>query len=328
MSKPDVSVIIPVYNRESVIERSVNSVLEQTYEHLELIVVDDGSDDGTLNRLLSYSDERMRVLRQSSNQGANAARNRGLRAAEGKYIAFQDSDDRWYPEKLEKQVYRMKTSPDRVGIVYSAYWNVQSTFSSYLPQQIPPKMSGDLSRVLLQFNIVGFPNTLIDTRVFRKTGTLDRKLPALQDWDFHLNASQYTHYHFMAKPLMDRYPQESSISGNYEKLVRAHRRLMKKHDPRFRRQPEALSKMQFRLGSSLVLTSHTDEGREWISSALNVAPENPVYRLAHFISYLGPHVFEFCWNVRSQFIALADFIRFHSNNLFFYENSSRKGLNF
>ena len=101
-----ISVIIPAYNAEKTLEESVNSVLSQDYEHLELIVVNDGSTDGTRDILarLSEQDPRIRVIENGTNTGALKARLEGVRAAFGKWIAFLDSDDLWQKDKLSKQV--------------------------------------------------------------------------------------------------------------------------------------------------------------------------------------------------------------------------------
>jgi len=102
MANPLISVIIPTYNREHCVRQSLDSVLAQTFKDFELIVVDDGSRDGTVEILKSYGDK-IRLICQK-NAGAGAARNTGIRAALGKYIAFLDSDDHWRPEKLEVQM--------------------------------------------------------------------------------------------------------------------------------------------------------------------------------------------------------------------------------
>jgi glycosyltransferase involved in cell wall biosynthesis len=102
MASPLISVVIPAYNREHCVRQAVDSVLAQNFGDLELIVVDDGSTDGTVEILKSYGDK-IRLICQK-NAGAGAARNTAIRAARGKYIAFLDSDDRWLPEKLEVQM--------------------------------------------------------------------------------------------------------------------------------------------------------------------------------------------------------------------------------
>jgi len=102
-----ISVIIPTYNRAHLIKRSVESVLNQTYKNIELIIVDDGSTDNTKEVIDSINDKRIVYVKQE-NQGASAARNKGIDLANGKYIAFQDSDDVWHLDKLEKQVHILK----------------------------------------------------------------------------------------------------------------------------------------------------------------------------------------------------------------------------
>src|SRR6267143_7088888 len=101
-----VSAIIPTYNREAVVTHAVESILNQTYSHIEVIVVDDGSTDGTQERLLKYG-SRITVIAQK-NAGPAAARNRGIRASRGQLIAFLDSDDLWLPNKLERQISLMQ----------------------------------------------------------------------------------------------------------------------------------------------------------------------------------------------------------------------------
>lgn len=99
-----VSVIMPAYNTAEYIDASVRSVLDQTYRNLELIIVDDFSDDGTEKIISGYSDERIVLLRNECREGAAYSRNRALKQARGRWIAFLDSDDLWHPEKLEKQI--------------------------------------------------------------------------------------------------------------------------------------------------------------------------------------------------------------------------------
>ncbi|NHN40959.1 glycosyltransferase family 2 protein [Halorubellus sp. JP-L1] len=107
-----VSVIIPAYNESKNILRAVDSVLAQTYEELECIVVDDGSEDNTVERVESYDDSRVRCIKHDVNRGRSAARNTGINAASGDYIAFLDSDDQWVPEKLEHQLQYLNSKPD------------------------------------------------------------------------------------------------------------------------------------------------------------------------------------------------------------------------
>ncbi|TAK34595.1 MAG: glycosyltransferase family 2 protein, partial [Saprospiraceae bacterium] len=118
---PAVSVIIPTYNRAKTIERAIDSVLNQTFSDLELIVVDDCSTDFTVDVIKQYTDERLIYIRHENNRGEGGARNTGIRNSRAKYIAFLDSDDEWFPNKLEKQMPVIQESDSKVGIVYSHY---------------------------------------------------------------------------------------------------------------------------------------------------------------------------------------------------------------
>jgi len=123
MFYPLVSVIIPAYNSACTITDCINSVIEQTYENIEIIVVDDGSTDNTVEKiqvLASICTKKIKIIRQSNN-GPSSARNRGIKMAAGDYIAFLDSDDRWYPDKIARQVdvLQKNSSAMLIGCLYS-----------------------------------------------------------------------------------------------------------------------------------------------------------------------------------------------------------------
>lgn len=115
MPDPAVSVILPSYNHEDFVEEAVRSVLDQTFSDLELIVVDDASTDRTADIVAGIQDPRLTLVRNAMNRERHP-RNEALRRARGKYIAFQNSDDRWLPEKLEKQLSRLEADPRIVGV--------------------------------------------------------------------------------------------------------------------------------------------------------------------------------------------------------------------
>ena len=102
--KPLVSVIIPTYNRKHVLTKAIQSVINQTYQSLELLIIDDGSTDGTEKAVKEFSDSRIRYFRYECNMGVAAARNVGVKEATGEYIAFLDSDDEWLEKKTAAQI--------------------------------------------------------------------------------------------------------------------------------------------------------------------------------------------------------------------------------
>ena len=131
--KPTVSIIIPTYNRAHLIDRSIQSVLNQTYQDFELIVVDDGSTDNTedIIRQFQEKDKRIKYIKHDKNKGGSAARNTGIKNSRGEYIAFQDSDDEWFPEKLEKQIEIIECTDPKVGIVYSDMFKIYNKNIKY-----------------------------------------------------------------------------------------------------------------------------------------------------------------------------------------------------
>lgn len=175
-----VSVIIPVYQGEHLILGAVRSALEQTHADLEVIVVDDGSTDGTRAVLAQIDDPRLTVLSQA-NAGTGAARNLALARARGAYIAFLDSDDRWFPHKLERELAVLAQAPDPVAIAYSSYYAVDDRGRLLNPA---PKRShcGNALDLLLDGEDFLLPSVcLFDRRVFDTLG--------------HFNADRYNEDH-------------------------------------------------------------------------------------------------------------------------------------
>lgn len=196
---PLVTVIIPTYNRALLLPRAISSVLKQTMSDLELLVVDDGSTDGTAAVVRALGDRRIRYLPQA-NAGVAAARNRGMREARGELVAFLDSDDEWSPHKLARQVACLQQAPAEVGLVYTG--TVDDDGQGGLSVKVAHHR-GDLSRVLMRANVLhgGGSNVLIRRRVVATVGFFDETLPAIEDYDYWLRAAQFFHVEHVAEPL-------------------------------------------------------------------------------------------------------------------------------
>ena len=171
---PRVSVVIPVYNRADLIRETLESVLAQTYRDLEVIVVDDGSTDETPEVLASYAhDTRVRVIQQT-NQGEGAARNTGVRAARGEYVAFVDSDDVWRPDKLERQVAILVNSPGLAWVYSDTYvFDNKTRQVLYVIGQRVPQYEGHVARQLLMVDFVPSPTPVVQRAVFDEVGFFD-----------------------------------------------------------------------------------------------------------------------------------------------------------
>ena len=188
MSSPRVSVIIPAYNAMGTIAASVESVLKQDLSDLEIIVVDDGSTDDTFGRVSAIDDPRVRVLRQR-NGGVAKARNTGIRAASGRYVAFLDADDLWRPCKLQRQIEAMKREAARAS--QTAVWFVDEGLRPLFRGHCPD-FKDPLLEVLLFRHLPGFSSTFIAERsLLQEIGLFDEGLAILEDWEMAIRVARY-----------------------------------------------------------------------------------------------------------------------------------------
>ncbi|MBQ2953441.1 MAG: glycosyltransferase [Clostridia bacterium] len=216
-----ISVIIPTRNRRELLLRAIDSVLSQTHEELEIIVIDDASDDGTQAAVLDLHEERVQYVRLPEQQGACAARNRGIDMARGEFIAFQDSDDVFHEDKLEKQLaYLTETGADVVACAMNRIsWDGEG-------EVFPPEAADRPLeyRELLLENLCSTQCLLGRAEVFRAV-RFDEQLPRLQDWDLMLRVAREYSVRLDARPLVDVHIQPDSLSRQPQKLLAALRRL-------------------------------------------------------------------------------------------------------
>lgn len=218
-----VSVIIPTYNRAHLIERSINSVLNQTYKDFELLIVDDASTDNTEEVVKRYADERIRYIKCEENGGASKARNRGIEEAKYDYIAFQDSDDEWHADKLEKQMNLMLGAPENVGLVYCEYhYHSVEGMEAFCPERsIPLEMkAGFIFPQLLLKNMVGTPTMLVKKECFDKLGVFSEGLTCLEDWELVLRIARNYQIAFVPESLMEVYATPQCVSNNLEGFLK------------------------------------------------------------------------------------------------------------
>lgn len=219
-SQSKVSVIIPTYNRLSLLKKAIESVLTQTYTNFEIVVIDDGSSDGTREYLLSLNDPRIKSILLYTNRGPNAARNAGIRKAEGRYIAFLDDDDEWLSDKLEKQVNIFKHN--NIGIVYSAA--IISLKNENIEYETTPEAKGKLFNELLLSNVIGSTSTVIlRSELLSKHGMFNEKMPSMEDYELWLRLSKHTEVDFVKEPLIiyGCTTKKDSVSKNVQSNIQA-----------------------------------------------------------------------------------------------------------
>ncbi|MES5896813.1 glycosyltransferase [Bacillus cereus group sp. RP43] len=205
-----VSVIMPCYNPNSHIKEAIESVLLQTYTNLELLIIDDGSTESVQEFIEDYLiDKRVRFIKQSRNQGVAITRNIGLQNSKGRYIAFLDSDDLWFHEKLEQQLELMKMH--QAGLVYSAYEVIRNASDNVINVIWVPKTIK--YRNLLKNTIIGCLTVLIDRE---KTGNIKMPvIPVGEDTATWLNILKKGHMAYgIEHPLAKYRVSGSSLSGN------------------------------------------------------------------------------------------------------------------
>jgi glycosyltransferase involved in cell wall biosynthesis len=179
---PLVSVVIPTFDRAACLGRAVDSVLAQTFTNFELIVVDDGSTDGTAGLLEAYG-ERLRCIRQH-NRGVSAARNSGIRSARGTYIALLDSDDAWLPQKLEQQAAYFQAHPQAALCQTEEIWVRNGKRVN--PKTRHRKFSGLIFEKTLPLCLVSPSAVMMRKSLFDEVGLFDETLPACEDYDLWL----------------------------------------------------------------------------------------------------------------------------------------------
>jgi len=208
---PETSVIIPTFNRFDFLKEAIDSVLRQAYRDFELIVVDDGSTDGTTAYLRSLGGS-IRYIRQE-NAGPATARNRGVAMARGRYVAFLDSDDLWQKNKLAVQVSEMKAHDVTVSYT-DEIWIRKGVRVN--PKKKHSKYSGWIFEHCLPLCIVSPSSVMMQREFFDAVGGFDEKLPVCEDYDLWLRASLKVPFHFIAEKLIiKRGGHADQLSANW-----------------------------------------------------------------------------------------------------------------
>lgn len=197
---PKFSVIIPTYNRLVFLKEAIDSVLGQTFSDFELIVVDDGSQDGT-DRLLRQNirDHRLKYIFQE-HAGVSPARNKGIRSSKGEWIAFLDSDDLWMPNKLEEQFNYLRQNPEMRVCQTEEIWMRRGRRVN--PQRKHKKYSGWIFEKCIPLCIISPSAVVIHRDVFNQCGLFDETFPACEDYDLWLRLSLYYPIVTLSDPLV------------------------------------------------------------------------------------------------------------------------------
>ncbi len=290
---PLISVVIPAYNAELWVTRTLSSVLAQTYRNLEVWVIDDGSIDRTavVVEQIIQQDGRVRLIRQA-NAGVAAARNRGIQAATGDWIAPLDADDLWYPDHLAQQVACAQAAPPTVGLIYS--WSIDIDAADRPLQGFhAAEIHGSVYPTLLCHNFLGNAScTLIRRSVLLAVGGYDQQFQARQvygceDWDLYLRIAAVAEFQVVPQFSVGYRKLTQSMSYQFDRMARSHALMLEK----VRQQCPQLPPLLYRLSrSSLYLyfahqCSAFQDDRQalhWLRAAVR-ADISPWFRLGTYV---------------------------------------------
>jgi glycosyltransferase involved in cell wall biosynthesis len=215
---PTISVIIPAYNAERTILETIASVQQQTFSDFDLIVINDGSKDRTLELLHNITDERLKIF-SYENGGVCVARNRGISHATGEFIAFLDADDLWTSDKLEAQLTALQQHPE-AGVAYSWTCFMREKGGYYIEKS--RAFEGNVYAKLLVTNFLhSGSNPLIRREAIESVGGFDTTLIPSEDWDFYLRLAARWSFVLVPKPQIFYRQSSGSNSSNVEKLEQA-----------------------------------------------------------------------------------------------------------
>ena len=238
---PLISVIIPLYNSEKTIKQTLESVFEQTFSDWEIIAINDGSKDSTLDILAAIEEPRLKVF-SYPNGGISVSRNRGLALAQGEFIAFLDHDDLWTPDKLELQLKALQENP-QAAVAYS-WVDLINELGEFIRPHTRYSATGDvLPKQLLDSIVHTASNPLIRKKALIEVGGFDESILGPEDWDLFIRLA--ARYHFVAVPKVQVLFRMTASSASTN-IARQETQTLKVLDRAFSLAPESLQHLKKR----------------------------------------------------------------------------------
>lgn len=279
---PEVSVVLPAWNRAGTLRAAMDSVLAQGGPPLELIVVDDGSEDATAEVAASHPDPRVRLIRLDANSGATAARNAGIAAARAPWVAFQDSDDEWLPGKLAAQMLRA-AEPGTVAVYCTLRVEDPDGVSTGGSRLVPgPEVSlreGRILPALLSGSFVSTQTLMVRRDVLERLGGFDAALPALQDWELMLRVAQEGAVAHVPVPLVVQRFAPNSLTRTRGRRAEARAMILARHAGLFAQAPRLLAAQHYRVAGDLRALGDRAGAAAHLARASALAPLWPRPRL-------------------------------------------------
>jgi glycosyltransferase involved in cell wall biosynthesis len=300
---PLVSVILPTYDRQEFLAEAIETVAEQTYDEIELIIVDDHSPESPRDIVENAPDEGLRdvvFVRHDENKGASAARNTGIKRASGELIALLDDDDLWVSDKIERQVAEFRRSGSEVGVVCTGIRSVDADGATFRTKEVG--LSGKITKQLLCGAGVPTPSVLVRLSVINDAGLFDERLQLYEDQEWMIRLSQQGEFRSVSDPLViSRRDDHGQLSDDVEtKLTESYPLFMEKCRPiaaeygrLFER--KMVAHWSFSLGYVSLAHGEAAQARGFIGEAIRTWPFVPEFYLYGLFAALGDR-----WYTRAQ----------------------------
>lgn len=289
--QPTISVIMPVYNRADLIMRAIDSILCQSFQDFEIIVVSDGSTDNTENivREKIQKDKRIKLLIQKHSGKPAVATNLGIKNSSGKYIAILDSDDEWLPTKLEKQLKLMESNPE-LGFV--ACNTVLIYPDNSAKEQELPKTESLVESLLVKCYL--YPSSMLAKKeALYSIGLIDENYWVSCDWGMFTEMAKKYKYDFVDEVLYKYYIHNTnhSYQKNYAQRIHDREYFLNKNADLYKNYPKLLEYQYITLASDLMSKDEPERARYYFRKSLELNRSlNNVARLA--ISYFGKYIYQ------------------------------------
>lgn len=274
---PLISCVIPTHNRASKVVNAIESVLSQTYQNIEILVVDDQSKDHTKEvvEAVCQKEKRVRYL-LNPNKGANNARNFGITNARGEYIALLDDDDIWVETKLEKQLNIFKGLGKEYGVVYCAMErkSLKGKNLRRHPSRFSIVKDGNILSRLLKRNFITTSSLLVKAEVFKVSGLFNPTYKSFQDWELLSRIAIDYHFHYINEILVYVYESDDSITLDKSGRVITKIKHLKQFMHLYKERPKLLSFRLCDLGFTLLKLKRYGFARLLLGKSLKVNPLN------------------------------------------------------
>ncbi|MEW6620095.1 MAG: glycosyltransferase, partial [bacterium] len=292
-----ISIIIPTYNAENFLPQAINSVVEQTYQDIEIIVVDDGSTDNTKRIIEPFMDKIYYIYKD--NGGSASARNVGIKSAKGEYIAFLDADDIWLPQKLELQINLFRQCQE-IDWIHTNLMLIDESGNIIGVRRVSDTLSGNIFKTLFMENWVLTSSVMVKKDCFKMIGMFDEALSRTEDYDFWLRLAHHYKCGYLEQPLVKYRIHPTQKIKKIDRLFFDEKAIIEKTIQNF---PEIAGKSKLRYGK-LYFTwgrryfeiGELQNAKKKFKIALTYQPLNPKY-IIYYLSCLF-NLPQLIWGIR------------------------------